>query len=136
MNRQSKHSSSRWPLRCSPLQRRPARRKFRARSLNQPRSPSRGAGAGRDRAPDGKKPDPFAFADFTWLTGNPRTKESPLDTKVFTGEFRADTNFTYSFNQPQDDTIVGSSEIFRSARSRSRSSASAATFITTTCRAV
>ena len=61
-----------------------------------------------------KKPDPFAFADFTWLTGNPRTKDSPLDSKVFTGEFRADTNYTYSFNKPQDDTIVGSSEIFRS----------------------
>ena len=52
------------------------------------------------------KPEPFAFADFTWLTGNPRTKESPLDSKVFTGEFRVDTNFTYSFNQPKDDTIV------------------------------
>ncbi len=61
-----------------------------------------------------KKPDPFAFADFTWLSGNPRTKESPLDTKAFTGEFRADTNFTYSFNKPADDTIGGSSEIFRS----------------------
>ena len=33
---------------------------------------------------------------------------------MFTGEFRADTNFTYSFNKPQDDTIGGSSEIFRS----------------------
>ena len=49
-----------------------------------------------------------------WLTGNPRTKEAPLDTKAFTGEFRADTNFTYSFNKPIDDTISGSSEIFRS----------------------
>jgi hypothetical protein len=48
------------------------------------------------------------------LTGNPRTKESPIDTKVFTGEFSVDTNFTYSFNKPQDDAIVGSSEIFRS----------------------
>ncbi len=36
-------------------------------------------------------PEPFAFADFTWLNGNPRTKESPLDSKAFTGEFRADT---------------------------------------------
>src|SRR5206468_4266533 len=27
---------------------------------------------------------PFAFADFTWLNGNGRTKESPLDSKVFT----------------------------------------------------
>jgi hypothetical protein len=60
------------------------------------------------------KPDPFAFADFTWLSGNPRTREAPLDTKAFTGEFRADTNFTYSFNKPIDDTISGSSEIFRS----------------------
>jgi hypothetical protein len=32
---------------------------------------------------------------------------------VFTGEFRADTSYTYSFNHPQDDTIGGSSEIFR-----------------------
>ena len=65
-------------------------------------------------APEAKKADPFAFADFTWLSGNPRTKESPLDTKVFTGEFRVDTNFTYSFNKPKDDTISGSSEVFRS----------------------
>src|SRR5215471_13408756 len=61
-----------------------------------------------------KKPEPFAFADFTWLSGNPRTKDSPLDTKVFTGEFRVDTNFTYSFNKPADDTIGGSTEVFRS----------------------
>ncbi len=64
--------------------------------------------------PQPKKADPFAFADFTWLTGNPRTKESPMDSKLFTGEFRMDTNYTYSFNKPQDDTISGSSEIFRS----------------------
>ena len=60
------------------------------------------------------KKEPFAFADFTWLTGNPRTKESPLNTQAFTGEFRVDTNFTYSFNKPQDNTIGGSSEVFRS----------------------
>jgi hypothetical protein len=72
------------------------------------------AGAGSQGAAAEKKADPFAFADFTWLTGNPRTKESPIDSKVFTGEFRVDTNFTYSFNHPQDDTISGSSEIFRS----------------------
>src|SRR3954471_2521443 len=60
-----------------------------------------------------RKAEPFAFADFTWLTGNPRTTDAPLDTKAFTGEFRADTNFTYSFNKPADDTISGSSEIFR-----------------------
>lgn len=61
-----------------------------------------------------KKPDPFSFADFTWMSGGPRTKESPLDTKAFTGEFRADTSYTYSFNKPTDDTISGSTEVFRS----------------------
>jgi len=73
-------------------------------------------GAAAQAAPDAspKKPEPFAFADFTWLTGNARTKESPIDTKVFTGEVRADVNFTQSFNRPLDDTIVGSSEVFRS----------------------
>jgi hypothetical protein len=57
--------------------------------------------------------EPFAFADFTWMNGNPRTTESPLDTKAFTGEFRSDVNYTHDFNHPQDDTISGSSEIFR-----------------------
>jgi hypothetical protein len=59
------------------------------------------------------KPEPFAFADFTWLNGNPRTKDAPLDSKVFTGEFRADVNAVYSFNHPQDHTLVGSCETGR-----------------------
>ncbi len=59
------------------------------------------------------KPEPFAFADFTWLTGNPRTTESPLDTKAFTGEVRVDTDYVYDMNHPRDHTIGGSSEIFR-----------------------
>jgi hypothetical protein len=63
---------------------------------------------------DARKAEPFAFADFTWLTGNPRTRDLPLDTKVVTGEFRVDTNFTFSLNHPKDDTITGSSEVFRS----------------------
>jgi hypothetical protein len=37
-------------------------------------------------------PEPFAFADFTWLNGNSRQKDSVLDTKAFTGEFRLDAN--------------------------------------------
>jgi hypothetical protein len=58
--------------------------------------------------------EPFAFADFTWLTGNSRTTESPLDTKYFTPEIRVDVNYTQSLNHPRDNTISGSSEIFRS----------------------
>jgi hypothetical protein len=58
--------------------------------------------------------EPFAFADFTWLNGNPRTKRVPLDTKFFTPEIRADVDYVYDFAHPKDDTIGGSSEIFRS----------------------
>ncbi len=64
--------------------------------------------------PEKREPaEPFAFADFTWLTGNPRTKESPLDSKAFTGEFRADVSFVADLNHPRDNTIGGSSEVFR-----------------------
>jgi hypothetical protein len=60
------------------------------------------------------KAEPFAFADFSWLTGNSRAKESPLETKAFTGEVRLDVDYIYDFNHPKDHTISGSSEIFRS----------------------
>jgi hypothetical protein len=63
--------------------------------------------------PSNKASEPFAFADFTWLNGNARTKEVPLDTKFFTPEFRADVDYIYDFNRPKDDTIGGSSEVFR-----------------------
>jgi len=42
--------------------------------------------------PKPRKTERFSFADFTWLSGNPHTKDSPLETSVFTGEFRVDTN--------------------------------------------
>jgi hypothetical protein len=58
--------------------------------------------------------EPFAFADFSWVPGNYGSDEKPLvSTKAFTGEFRVDTAYHYSFNRPQDDTISGSSEVFR-----------------------
>lgn len=60
-----------------------------------------------------EKSEPFAFADWSWLSGNPRTKDTPYATKFFTPEIRFDANYTYDFNHPQDDTIGGSSEIFR-----------------------
>jgi hypothetical protein len=57
---------------------------------------------------------PFADHDWTWLNGNPRTHDSPLDSKYFTGEFRADTFYGEDFNQPKDHSMGGSSEVFRS----------------------
>ena len=60
------------------------------------------------------KAEPFAFADWTWMNGNPRSKESPLDTKFFTPDIRFDAAYIYDFNHPKDDTIGGSAEVFRS----------------------
>jgi Putative beta-barrel porin-2, OmpL-like. bbp2 len=63
--------------------------------------------------PSNPHSEPFAFADFTWLTGNPRTKDTPYATKFFSPEIRSDVNYNYDFRHPQDDTISGSSEVFR-----------------------
>jgi len=60
------------------------------------------------------KAEPFAFADWTWMNGNPRTKEAAFDSKFFTPEVRVDVAYHYDFNHPKDDTIGGSSEVFRS----------------------
>ncbi|MGC1579883.1 MAG: hypothetical protein WA766_00275, partial [Candidatus Acidiferrales bacterium] len=60
------------------------------------------------------KVEPFSDADWTWLNGNPRTKDEPLDTKFFTPEIRADTVYVFDFNRPTDHSIGGSSELFRS----------------------
>ena len=70
---------------------------------------------GKSQTPsaDSAKAQPFAFADFTWLNGNPRTETAAFDSKFFTPEIRADIDYTYDFRHPKDDTIGGSSEIFR-----------------------
>jgi hypothetical protein len=57
---------------------------------------------------------PFAYGDFTWLTGSPRNKDTVLDTKFFTPEVRFDTHFMTDFNQPRDHSLGGSTESFRS----------------------
>jgi hypothetical protein len=70
-----------------------------------------------DAAANSGKPQPtapFAYADWTWLNGTARNKDAVWDSKFFTPEVRFDTNFISSFNHPQDDTIGGSTEIFRS----------------------
>jgi len=59
------------------------------------------------------KAEPFAFADFTWLTGNARTNGSPMDTKFFTPEIGADGDYVYDLIHPKDNAISGTSEIFR-----------------------
>jgi hypothetical protein len=79
-------------------------------------APAEASISSQGMVPPGKpaKEEPFSFADFTWLNGNARTKTVPLDTKFFTPEIRADVDYIYDFNHPKDDTIGGSSEVFRS----------------------
>jgi hypothetical protein len=57
--------------------------------------------------------EPVAFADFSWAPGNYGSSDRPLKFGPFTGELRLDTVYHYSFNHPSDDTISGSSEVFR-----------------------
>jgi hypothetical protein len=63
-----------------------------------------------------KKPkiDPFSDWDWTWLNGNPRNKDVAFDSKFFTPEIRADITYNYDFNKPIDNSMGGSSELFRS----------------------
>jgi TolA-binding protein len=59
------------------------------------------------------KGDPFP-GDWTWLNSNGHQTDSPMATKYFTPEFRADANYTLDYNHPSDDTLGGSTETFRS----------------------
>ena len=84
---------------------------FAQPSLTQPQSETAFPAASN---PATKPAEPFAFADWTWLNGNARTKEAAFDSKFFTPEIRADVSYIYDFNNPRDNTIGGSSEVFRS----------------------
>src|SRR5208282_5924044 len=58
---------------------------------------------------------PFANdGDLGWLNGTSREKSPIFDTKFFTPEIRLDVNYLQSLNHPQDHTIDGSTEEFRS----------------------
>ena len=59
------------------------------------------------------KGEPFE-GDWTWLNSNGHAVDSPMSTKYFTPEFRADANYTLDYNHPHDDSLGGSTETFRS----------------------
>jgi hypothetical protein len=65
---------------------------------------------------DGQKEveTPWAFGDFSWTPGGYAPSEHPLAFGPFTGEVRVDTVYHYEFSNPKDNTISGSSEVFRS----------------------
>ncbi len=60
-----------------------------------------------------KKGEPFP-GDWTWLNSNGHAVDSPMSTKYFTPEFRADANYILDYNHPHDDTMGGATESFRS----------------------
>jgi hypothetical protein len=87
-----------------------------ARTAEAPAAP---APAAVEQASSGTAPTktekiaPFSDWDWTWLNGNPRNKDTAFDSKFFTPEIRADITYNYDFNKPVDNSIGGSSEIFR-----------------------
>lgn len=56
---------------------------------------------------------PFAGMDFTWHNGGDRRDSSVLSGKYFTGNVMVDANYTHSFNNPNDNTVVGSTALAR-----------------------
>ena len=59
------------------------------------------------------KGEPFS-GDWTWLNSNGHAVDSPMSTKYFTPEFRADANYILDYNHPHDDSMGGATESFRS----------------------
>lgn len=57
--------------------------------------------------------EPFAWGDFTWINGGSRQTSRLLDNPYFTPQLDVDSNYTFSFNQPLDNTIVGSTATAR-----------------------
>ena len=73
---------------------------------------------GKSGAAKPGKADPFAFADFTWLNGNSRTKDTPYATSFFTPEIRADVDYNYSFITRRTTRLVDRVRSSGSAKSR------------------
>lgn len=60
-----------------------------------------------------KEKIPFDGMDMTWQNGSDRRTNSVLQSKYFTGSIMLDGNYTYSFNDPIDNTVVGSTALAR-----------------------
>ena len=56
---------------------------------------------------------PLEGMDFTWLNGNDRRDSSVFHNPYFTPSILVDVNYTYSFNNPIDNTVVGSTALAR-----------------------
>lgn len=60
-----------------------------------------------------QKGEPLEGMDFTWLNGGDRRSHPTLAGKHFTPTIMLDANCTHSFNDPIDNTVVGSTALAR-----------------------
>jgi hypothetical protein len=61
-----------------------------------------------------QKGEPFGDIDQTWQNGSDRRDSSVFkDMKFFTPSILIDINYTHSFNDPNDNTVVGSTALAR-----------------------
>lgn len=61
-----------------------------------------------------QKGEPFEGIDMTWYNGNDRRTENIWkNNPYFTPSILLDVNYTYSFNHPNDNTVVGSTALAR-----------------------
>ncbi len=51
--------------------------------------------------------------DWTWTNDGGHNTDSPMSTKYFTPEIRFDANYILDYNHPEDDSMVGSTEMYR-----------------------
>ncbi len=64
--------------------------------------------------PNQQKGEPFEGIDQTWHNGSDRRESSVFkDMKYFTPSILIDVNYTHSFNNPNDNTVVGSTALAR-----------------------
>ena len=59
-------------------------------------------------ASEWKAPAQFGNRDYSWLNGNSRQSEFPLQGKIFSPQIIFDSHYVHSFANPQDHTLVGS----------------------------
>jgi len=57
---------------------------------------------------------PFQGLDMTWQNGSDRRDSMIWDNPYFTPSVMLDVNYNYSFNNPTDNTVVGSTALARS----------------------
>lgn len=66
-----------------------------------------------DSSVNRQKGEPLNGMDLTWLNGGDRRSAATLAGKYFTPTVMVDVNVTHSFNNPIDNTVVGSTALAR-----------------------